>query len=95
MKSLTGDPELDEALWAGDTDRLHELAWCRCCCDEHTFEDCPARLWYGCRGQGSMTRADLKSWEVHYAQFHGLSWHQFHGFGEEDIDGPNGYPLPR
>lgn len=36
---------LERALWAGDTDTLDELAHCRCCCHEHTFEDCLAPLW--------------------------------------------------
>jgi hypothetical protein len=41
--------EIADAMWAGDVARLHELAPCRCCCSEHTFPDCPARIWYGCR----------------------------------------------
>ncbi len=45
--------ELEAAIWSGDTYRLHELAPCHCCCEEHTFSDCPARAWYGCRGQWS------------------------------------------
>ena len=84
MTSLTGDPVLDEALWAGDIGRLDELAPCRCCCHEHTFEDCPARFWYGCRGQYTMPRAEELSWEAHYARFHGLSRHEFHGFTDEE-----------
>lgn len=76
----TGDPELDEALWAGDVDRLHDLAPCRCCCHEHTFEDCPARLWYGCRGQYTMTRAEEYAWADHYLKFHGMSESEFFGW---------------
>lgn len=64
--------QLEDAMWAGDADRLYELAPCRCCCDEHTFECCEARQWFGCRGQGSMTRADEESWQRHYQQAHGI-----------------------
>ncbi len=66
------DKRLRDAMWAGDTDRCHELAHCICCCDEHTFEGCPARAWGGCRGQGSMTRADEESWARHYRDHHGI-----------------------
>jgi hypothetical protein len=69
--------ELEDAMWAGDCDRLHELAGCRCCCWEHTFEGCPARVWDGCRGSGMTTRADLESWMAHYERFHGLPRDQF------------------
>jgi hypothetical protein len=68
---------LEDALWSGDVNRLDELAGCRCCCHEHTFEWCPARVWGGCRGQGSMTRAELESWVTHYERFHGLTRDQF------------------
>lgn len=60
------EAEIASAMWAGDTDRLDELAPCRCCCHEHTFDDCPARLWHACRGQGMPTHDDLKSWADHY-----------------------------
>jgi hypothetical protein len=76
------DPkELERAMWEGDTDRLDELAHCRCCCYEHTFEDCPARLWYGCRGQGSLTRAEVMSWARHYERFHGMTLEEFFNDG--------------
>lgn len=63
---------LEEAMWAGDVDWLDEHYHCVCCCHEHTFEGCPARFWNGCRGSGSMTRADEKSWRRHYLDNHGI-----------------------
>ena len=68
--------EIETAMWAGDTDRLHEIAGCGCCCDEHFFEDCPARTWGGCRGQHSMTRVARESWRKHY----GMTETQFYGY---------------
>lgn len=63
---------VEEAMWSGDRDRLSEIAACQCCCLDHTFGGCPARLWFGCRGQGSASRAEILSWEEHYARFHGM-----------------------
>ena len=74
------DKELEDAIWAGDVDKLNELAHCGCCCDEHFFEDCAARRWGGCRGQYSMTREERESWQRHYARFHGMTANQFYGF---------------
>lgn len=68
---------LDNAVWAGDVDLLNELASCICCCDEHTFEFCPSRIWGGCRGQYTMTRAELDSWVEHYERFHGMTREDF------------------
>lgn len=76
----TGDPELDEALWAGDVDRLCELAPCICCCAEHTFEHCLARLWSGCRGGDSSPRAEREAWLKHYQDHHGFTEEQFYGW---------------
>lgn len=70
---------LQDAMWDGDIDTLDELAHCRCCCHEHTFEDCEARRWYGCRGQGSMTRDDERSWLKHYQDHHGMTEAEFYG----------------
>jgi len=42
--------KIADAMWAKDLDALEELAPCKCCCNEHTFRDCPARAWHGCRG---------------------------------------------
>lgn len=58
--------QIEEAMWAGDVDALNEIAGCVCCCAEHTFEACPARAWEGCRGSGTLTRADIIAWSVHY-----------------------------
>lgn len=71
---------LDEAIWAGDVDWLSEHAPCVCCCGEHTFEGCPAREWGGCRGQGSMTRAEQESWQRFYEETRGMSWEDFYGY---------------
>lgn len=70
MKTI--EQQIEDAVWAGDVDTLNELAHCGCCCHEHTFEDCAARRWFGCRGQGSMTRADEESWRRHYLVEHGI-----------------------
>jgi hypothetical protein len=85
LGSLEGDERtfvraLEDALWAGDVDRLGELAGCRCCCWEHTFGWCPARIWGGCRGQDSMTAADHEAWAAHYERFHGMTREQFFGY---------------
>ena len=42
--------QIEDAMWAGNMDWLHENAECVCCCWEHTFMGCPARIWAGCRG---------------------------------------------
>ncbi len=70
---------LEWAMWSGNVDALDELAGCRCCCWEHTFEWCPARVWNGCRGSGSMSRTELESWVRHYERFHGMTREQFYG----------------
>lgn len=80
MKHFSDNPELDAAMWAGDVGLLSELAPCRCCCDEHTVEDCEARQWFGCRGQGTLTRQEEEAWAAHYREHHGLSWEQFYGY---------------
>lgn len=82
--------EMSEAIWAGDTDLLNELAPCRCCCGEHTFESCEARLWGACRGQGSMTRAEEEGWFRFYQESRGMTWEQFYCFDggrRSDADG--------
>jgi hypothetical protein len=74
------DAELEEAfeqaMWDGDVELLDRLAPCGCCCHEHTFDDCPARRWHGCRGSGYI---DVESWVRHYAQHHGMTREQFFG----------------
>ena len=70
---------LQDAMWAGDIDLLNEVARCICCCDEHTFENCPARTWFGCRGQATTERADQETWARHYQKFHGMTEREFYG----------------
>jgi hypothetical protein len=45
------DKELLAAMWRQDLETLYRLAPCRCCCEEHYFDDCAARRWNGCKGQ--------------------------------------------
>jgi hypothetical protein len=71
---------LERAMWNGDLDQLSELAGCGCCCHEHTFEQCPARVWNGCRGSGSMTVDEEQSWLDHYQQHHGMTEERFFGY---------------
>lgn len=81
-KTLAAWPELVEAMWAGNEDRLRELADCRCCCDEHTFPYCEARLWGGCRGGQPYgwgpeeEFGEAEAWRAFYgmtkAEFYGL-----------------------
>ncbi len=69
-----------DAMWAGDVDLLDKLAHCECCCDEHTSgSSCPAYVWGGCRGQGTMTHEDETSWFEHYRQNHGMTKSEFYG----------------
>lgn len=49
-----------------------------CCCWEHTFESCPARVWEGCRGSGNV-REDEEAWAKHYEKFHGVNRDKFFG----------------
>jgi hypothetical protein len=72
--------EVEAAIWAGDVERLSEIAYCRCCCHVHTFgRGCPAYAWGGCRGQDTVTREEMESWIAHYERFHGMTRDQFFG----------------
>lgn len=72
--------QIEDAMWAGDIDKLDELAHCVCCCHEHTFgPGCPAYAWGGCRGQGTLTYDEIESWARHYERFHGMTREQFFG----------------
>ena len=64
------------AVWAGDTDALHRLAPCRCCCYEHTFGNCLARAWSGCRGSGNEP-VDYNAWAAFYKRTRGMSRAEF------------------
>jgi hypothetical protein len=69
--------EIEQAMWAGDTDRLHELAPCGCCCWEHFFAHCPAQVWDGCRGNWR-GRIDADEWQKFYQQSRGMSYDMFY-----------------
>lgn len=64
---------MEKAIWEGDVDTLRERAGCVCCCYEHTFEHCPARLWDGCRGSGTPTRVEINEW----ASLYGMTREEF------------------
>lgn len=68
---------IEAAMWRGDVDELQQVAGCICCCADHTFEGCPARAWGGCRGQYTMTRAEVESWAAHYEKYHGMTREAF------------------
>lgn len=78
------DPELmtalEKAIWADDRATLDRLAPCDCCCWEHTFLYCDARIWNGCRsglGLGEIAY-DERAWAQHYKQYHGMSKEEFY-----------------
>ena len=75
------DAALKRLMWAGDTDSLNRIAKCVCCCDEHTYDGCPARNWHGCRGQSSLSLTEIESWFRSYARARGFTREQF--FGED------------
>jgi len=65
--------EIEDAIWAGDTEKLHELAPCHCCCGEHTFKSCPPRVWHGCRGSNS---EEPPEYDDYRKAFPDLPWDQ-------------------
>jgi hypothetical protein len=76
---MTTDDLLKKMMWAGDDAGLARPARCVCCCDEHTYDDCPARRWYGCRGQGSelLTVLEIEGWFRAYSRTRGFTREQF------------------
>lgn len=75
--------QIEDAMWAGDLDTLQELAPCRCCCDEHTFGDCEAREWGGCRGGSGPSWLEIERGYIeHYMIHHGMTMEQFYGEDE-------------
>lgn len=50
--------QIEQAMWQGDVETLHRIAPCRCCCSEHTYKDCPARQWMGCKASFSESEVD-------------------------------------
>lgn len=84
VEELAGvtDEEFLDALWAGDVDRLQEIAPCRCCCWEHTFTDRDARYWSGCRSglaPGESWRDIHQGWARWYAEIRGMTEAEFFG----------------
>lgn len=77
--------QIHQAVWDNDQDKLQELAPCDCCCDEHTFGCCPARIWNGCRGGGVGQLSireigdDYQKW---YSETRGMSEDDFFGWGD-------------
>jgi hypothetical protein len=69
------EKRLKQALYEQDFEWLDEHARCGCCCDEHTSSGCPARLVGNCRGQDSLTYADIEGWRKHY----GMTEEEFYG----------------
>lgn len=37
-------------MFEGNREALDERFRCECCCEEHTYLSCPARIWHGCKG---------------------------------------------
>lgn len=73
---MTLEEQIEAAMWAEDSERLWELAPCVCCCREHTFPNCTARLWNGCYSGlafGESQFEDDRAWFAHYQKFHGMS----------------------
>ncbi len=68
---------IKQAMWIGNVGWLQRYAPCKCCCAEHTYENCIAREWFGCRGQNTMTRTEEESWARHYQVHHGMSCDEF------------------
>lgn len=65
-------PDLQAALWAGNGGSLRDICPCICCCHEHTFPQCPARLWWGCRGQGNVGE-EYEEWKRAFPE---LKWEE-------------------
>tara|TARA_Y100000815_G_C13254983_1_gene466989 strand:- start:365 stop:643 length:279 start_codon:yes stop_codon:yes gene_type:complete len=76
--------KIEKAIWEGDEETLHALAPCECCCGEHTYLRCPARLYQACRSglNYEETTPNEDSWLKHYTQHHGMTVEQF--YGEEE-----------
>lgn len=72
--------DLERAIWEGDTDRLHELAPCRCCCAEHYYPNCPAVAWSGCRG--AQDHDDIEAWQKFYEETRGMPREVFFGLDQ-------------
>lgn len=71
---------VQEAMWDNDHETLDTLAQCDCCCDEHTFESCPARYVGDCKGQGTLTWRDIDGWR----EYLGMTQEQFYPSHEDE-----------
>ncbi len=67
------DRLIQDAMWAGDLEKLKALAPCECPPDD-IKHDCRARVWNGCTGK---ERAD-KAWAEWYRQSRGMTESQFY-----------------
>lgn len=82
---MTRSERIKAAMWAGDLGALEALAPCVCCCHEHTFANCEAREWGGCRSglaPGETLEGYERGWQEHYAREHGMSEAQFYGWND-------------
>lgn len=73
------DQNIDRAIWEGDIEYLQQYAGCICCCGEHTFSSCPAKVWGGCRGGPGTPADEYNDWKKHYMRFHGMTEDEFDG----------------
>lgn len=83
--TLATDEEIEEAMWAGDVDLLHEIAPCTCCCWEHTSApNCPAFAWGACRGQHSTESWDsvAEGYAEFYMRTRNMTREEFFDWGE-------------
>ena len=77
---MTAD-ELAKAVRYGVVDIDDEIVECVCCCSEHTWSRCPARLWNGCRSglaPGESLEAEEAKWLEHYKRYHGMTEEAFY-----------------
>ena len=73
---MTLKEQIEQAMWDNDTDRLDELAPCICCCSDHTFSSCLARIRNGCRGSNS-DRDIHESYAKWYFEIRGMENDEF------------------
>lgn len=70
MTTSMTDEEIRAAMFSGNVGVLQRKLPCKCCCAEHTSENCPARRWNGCRGSATETE-DYDEWK---RAFPSLPW---------------------
>lgn len=59
VKALMAGPRTEE-----NDRRMSGLFPCGCCCEDHTFADCLARVWGGCRSGLSYGACDWEDYEA-------------------------------